>query len=506
MPAKESRKDIASRMQVASVPTRGLTPRTSTLTVSAVYRVALVAGSIIAFVAHFRPWEVAFLEEWPIAEYWMDRGPIVFASHYFGWSLGRPLHLVPTGLGLAVTGGAPGGIFLILGVVAAAQFVLTVWALKPVSRSLWLGAAVALVIALHPIWPGGYLQRFLPAQTAAVLVIVAVGFLIRWLQQGRRRWLLAAGAALLVGLSVYPGSAVAGPVLFAVVALVVRAPARRRVAGIVLASATSALMTVYSLLITRLIAPRGGTYETGNFTEATTAGPRQALVLIGGTLVDRGLMILLGIAALAALGAMLALTGAISHGAGWLMTGAAIVSPLCAVVFFGNVSWLQDPDRLGYATSLGLMAALLIPPIASLGRRQRLEVALAIVLAVVGLLGAARGIHQWQPYVQLQHRLLAELKPVVLQADGDQIVVVVDHSGTYGSEYTLPQHYINSASHVMNEDKTEVWLCSLASDPPLDGAAVCNPKDTGVGLQLISSFGVPQGTVDLYVGQREPRD
>lgn len=470
------------------------------------HRAVLVVGALLAFAVHFRPWEVAFLEEWPIAEYWMDEGAVAFVAHYFGWSLGRPLHLLPTELGLAVAGGAPGGIFLILGLVAAAQFLFTIWVVRSVSRSSWLGAAVALFIALHPLWPGGYLQRFLPAQTAELAMIIAAGFLIRWLQHGLVRWILGAGATLVLGLAVYPGSAVAAPVLAVVLALVVRATWRRRIIGVVVFTGASALMTLYSLIITRLIAPQGGTYEAGNFTESTTAGPRQAVTILSATLVSHGASILLGVAAIVALGALLALTGMIPHWAGWLTTGSAIVSPLCALVYFGNIAWLQDPDRLGYATSLGLIAALLVPPIASLGVRPRLENIVAVALVAASLLGAARGIQVWQPYVQLQHRLLAELEPVVRDASGDEIVVVVDHSGTYGSVYTLPQYYIKSASHVMNEDKTDVWLCSLATDPPLEGAAVCDAADTGVGLRSAGSFTVPQGTVDLYIGQRERRD
>ena len=490
--------------RAASVPDRSdVSVKTSLLRRPWFRQAALVLGALLAFAAHFRPWEVAFLEEWPLAEYWVDRGPIAFATHYFGWSLSRPLHLLPTELGLAVAGGAPGGIFLVLGLIASAQFLLTLWAIRSLSRAFWIGGAVALFIALHPLWPGGFLQRFLPAQAAALAMIIAAGLLIRWLQYGRIRWIATAAITMMVGLSIYPGPAVAAPLLAVALALAVEAPWRRRVVAVVAMTAASALMTVYSLVVTRLIDPRGGTYEAGNFTEATTAGPRQALATLGTTLNSHGFVILAGVVAITALGALLALIGAIPRRAGWLMSGAAAISPLCAIVYFGNVSWLQDIDRLGYATSLGLIAALLIPPITSLGGRPRAEAVIAVLLTILSLVGAARGIQHWQPYVQLQHRLLAELAPVVREAKGDEIVVVVDHSGTYGSEYTLPQHYINSASHVMNEDRTEVWLCSLATDPPLDGAVVCDPKDTGVGLRIVTSFGVPHGDVDIYIGQPE---
>ena len=109
----------------------------------------VVLGVAVVFMTHFRPWEVAFLEEWPLAELWSDRGGLAFAANYFEWSLSRPLHLVPTAIGLALTGGAPFGIFLILGLVAVGQFLFVFWALRPVAKSFWATGAVALFIAKY---------------------------------------------------------------------------------------------------------------------------------------------------------------------------------------------------------------------------------------------------------------------------------------------------------------------------------------------------------------------
>lgn len=463
--------------------------------------VTLIVGTLLVFLAHFRPWEIAFLEEWPLAEFWSEQGGWAFATHYFEWSLSRPLHLVPTGIGLAIAGGAPWGIFLVLGIVSAAQFLVVVWSLLPVSRSHLIPIAVALIIALHPLWPGGYLQRFLPAQTAALALFALAGWLIRWLMGGRARLLVFAAIGLILGLCVYPGPAVAAPLLALVMALAVRASWRRRIVAILVVVAACAVMTLYSLVISRLIAPGGGTYEAGNFAAGTIAGPREILTYVGNALLGPGLPILASILAIAGLAAVLALTGAIPHTAGWLMAGTAIVSPLCAGVFFGNVAWLQDIERIAYAISLGLGVALLVWPMTTVGRRIRLESVIAVALIGLALLGAVRGIERWQPYIALQHQLFEELAPVVAAAEGDEIVVVVDHSGTYGFEYTLPQYYISSASHIVNDDDTRVWLCHLESDPPLGSAGVCAPTDTGDDMRLVSTFSVPTGEVDLYIGE-----
>ncbi|WP_433586460.1 hypothetical protein [Microbacterium hydrocarbonoxydans] len=460
----------------------------------------VVLGALVAFAAHFRPWEVAFLEEWPLAEFWMERGGFAFAANYFEWSLSRPLHLAPTGLGLALSGGTPFGIWVVLGLVAAGQFLAVVWALRSVGRSFWVTGAVALMISLHPFWPGGYLQRFLPAQTAALALFLAAGLLIRYLQQGRVRWIVWAGVAIILGLCVYPGIAVASPLMALVVALAVPSSWKRRIIGTVTITVSAAIVMLYSLVIARMIVPGGATYESGNFAPATVGGPREFVMHVGTVLVGPGFVVLGGIIFIALLGGALALAGAIPQWAGWLITGTAAVSPACVLVFFANILWLQDVERVAYATSLGLAIALLVWPLTSLGQRVRLEAVIAIVLVAITLVGAVRGIHRWQPYIALQHQLFSELAPVVKEAEGDEIVVVVDHSGMFGSEYTLPQHYMSSASHVMNGDPTRVWLCYLPTDPPLAGAVPCNDADTGKDLRLVSSFTVPQGDVDIYIG------
>ena len=461
----------------------------------------VVLGVAVVFMTHFRPWEVAFLEEWPLAELWSDRGGLAFAANYFEWSLSRPLHLVPTAIGLALTGGAPFGIFLILGLVAVGQFLFVFWALRPVAKSFWATGAVALFIALHPLWSGGFLQRFLPAQTAGLALIIGAGFVIRWLMRGQARWIIAAAVTVFLGLCVYPGAAAAAPLMALVVALAVRTTWRRRIIAVVVVTGASVLMTVYSLVIARLIIPGGASYEAGNFVSGSIGGPSEFVTYVGSALLGRGLGILLGVFAVAVLGAVLALTSAIPHWAGWLMTGTAVVSPLCTIVFFGNVAWLQDVERIGYATSLGLGVALLVWPLTSRGRRPRFEVVVASVLVVFALIGAVRGVQHWQPYIALQHQLFDELAPAVHEASGDDFVVVVDHSGTFGAEYTLPQGYISSASHLMNDDNTRVWLCSLEADPPLGGAGVCNPADTGVDMRLVNTFSVPNGEVDIFISR-----
>ncbi|GAA3205503.1 hypothetical protein [Microbacterium terregens] len=466
---------------------------------------ALVIGTMLVFAAHFRPWEVAFLEEWPLAADWNGNGGWAFAPNYLEWTLSRPLHLIPSLIGLAVANGAPGGIFLILGLVAAAQVPVIVWALRPVSRSIWLSGSVALFLALHPLWPGGYLQRFLPAQTAVLALALAVGLLIRWLQSGRVRWIIWACVVLLLGFLVYPGPAVAAPLMALAVALVVKTTWKRRIWAVAAVTTTSAVMTVYSLVITRLISPSGTSYEMGNIEVAGVRSLRELVTYVQATLFSQGELVLLGVLAVGVLGAVLALAGAIPHPAGWLITGIAFLSPVTTIVYFGHTGWLSDIGRLGYVISLGLFVALLVWPIASTGRRIRLEVVLAAALVALSAIGGARGIQYWQPYIETQHRLLDALGPVVREAGEGEVVVVVDHSGTFGLERSFPLQYLASASRVWNDDDTPVWLCFEEPSPVPGGAVLCDPEDTGEDLRLMTTLAQPTGTVNIYIGQKEPK-
>lgn len=464
---------------------------------------AVVTGALLAFAAHFRPWEGGLLEEWALARDWQFSGGWRVMYAYIEWTIGRPLHLIPTMLGLAIAGGSPAGIFLIMGVVAAAQFLAIIWALRPISRSFWVSAAVGLFIALHPLWPAGLLQRFLPAQTAALALFVAVGFVIRWLQQGRARWLIGTCVTLIVGFAVYPGPAVVAPLMALAVALAVRASWKRRIAVVVAATGSTALAMFYSIVIVRLVTPAGtNSYELSNIESSAVKGAHDLLRYIVGTFVNYGVPLILGILAVVVLAAVLSLRGAIPNNAGWLMAGVAIVSPACAVVFFGSTAWLQDIDRIGYTTSLALAVALVIWPITAQGAPRKLDATFASAMTVLAVTGCLIGIAHWQPFVQAQHRLLSALAPVLTEAKGDQSVVVVDRSGTLGYLYTFPLQYLQGAAVVADHDRSKVWLCfPVAGQYPVpSGGITCDPTATGLDLRPAGSLALAEGDVDFYIG------
>lgn len=468
----------------------------------------VVLGALIVFAFHFRPWEGGLLEEWAIADDWQrDGGWGVFAG-YLQWTLSRPLHLFPTLIGLALGGGAPAAIFGVISVVAVGQFLAVIWALRPLSRSFWVSTAVALAVALHPLWPGGFLQRFLPAQVAVLALLLAVGFAVRYLLSGRTRWAIALGATLLAGLGFYPGPAVVAPIAALAVALTVSASLRRRIVVVATAVAASALMTLYSLAIVRIVSPTGaGSYELNNIEQAGVTSVGDLVRYIGFTLVGQGLLVIFGVLAVVGLGALLALTHATSDRVGWLIAGCAIVSPMTAVVFFGSAAWLQDIDRLGYTTSMMLSVALMLWPIARGGRRPILEHVVAGVLVVASLVGAWSGVRHWQQYVTIQHELFAALAPVMEDVEGDDAVVVVDRSGTLGQLYTFPIQYLDPAARVATGDATHVWLCfEEASSQPLPaGGTACDPSDLEK-LRLVTTAPIGSGEVDLYTGQWSPPD
>jgi len=466
--------------------------------------IVLIVGTLLVFAAHFRPWEVGYLEEWPLAQNWIAQGGWAVVPSYLEWTLSRPLHLVPSFIGLALGNGAPGAIFFVLGLVAAAQLPVVVWALRPISRSFWLSFAVGLFLALHPLWPGGFLQRFLPAQTAALGLAIALGFLIRWYLSGKVRWIVWTSVSLLLGFAVYPGPATVAPLMALAIALAVKTSWKRRIVAVVVVTATSAFMTLYSLVISRLIMPSGTSYELDNIATAGVTSIRELVTFVQSTLFSRGELILLGIAVVAVLGAVLALTGAVPHPAGWLITGVALVSPAVSVVFFGHAGWLSDIDRLGYVISLALFVALCVWPLNSEGTRVKMEAVFAVILIAVSFVGAARGIQSWQSDIALQHKLLTALGPVVAEAEGEgEVVVVIDRSGTLGYNGTFPLQYLGPASQVWNDDQTTVWLCFEEPSPLPSGAVLCDPNDTGTDLRLVDTLVLESGAVDFFIGERE---
>ncbi|MFF2273371.1 hypothetical protein ACFVTX_13905 [Agromyces sp. NPDC058136] len=464
--------------------------------------VAVVVGAIVVFAAHFRPWEGGLYEEWTLARYWQLWGGRTTFAAFAELMLSRPLHLVPTFTGVAIGGGEPSGIFVVMGLVAAGQFLAVLWALRPISRSIWINIGVALVIGLHPLWPGGFLQRFLPAQTSILALLIAAGFMIRWLQQGRARWLIGACLALLLGFAVYQGPAGVAPILAIVLALTVSAGWRRKILLVVAATASTVVMALYAIVIVRIVVPpERASYELMNLESSGAQSPSEVVRLVGGTLVGEGRPLLLGIFVVVALGALLSLTRAIPYTAGWLMAGVALASPVCAFVYFGNVEWLQDIDRVGFAVALALSVALLIWPITAAARPRRLQLAVTAVLVAIACAGAAAGIAVWQPYLHVQQRLLGSLAPIVHETADSDTVVVVDYSGTFGDLLTLPNGYLSGASFIANHDATNVLICYPpdGSHPVPAGNVFCDP-DTLAGLRSAGDLTMPGGTVDFYVG------
>ena len=497
---------LSSASPKASTPER---PVASSRVLAGARIGAVALGALLVFAAHFRPWEGGLLEEWALARDWQLNGGWRVLYAYVEWTISRPLHLIPTMLGLAISGGSPAGIFVIMGFVAVAQFAGVLWALRTISRSFWLNIAIGLFIALHPLWPAGLLQRFLPAQTAALALIISLGLMVRWLQRGRARWLIGTFVALILGFAVYPGPAIVAPLAALAVALAVPATWKRRVAVVATTTATTGLTTLYSIVIVRLVTPAGqNSYELSNIETSAVSGLRDLFRFVMGTFINYGAPLLLGILAVIVLGALLSLTGAIPNHAGWLMAGVAIVSPACAVVFFGSTAWLQDIDRVGYTTSLTLAVALMIWPITATGKQKRLEAVLLPAMALVAIAGCLVGIRQWQPYVQTQRLLLTALAPVVEEATDEESVVVVDRSGTFGYLYSFPLQYLQGAAYVADRDLSKVWLCfpDAGTFPLPSGGVVCDPTETGLNLRPAGSLAIGGGAVDFYIGKVDSSD
>ena len=199
----------------------------------------LATGAVLAvFFVHFRPWQGGLLEDWGLVQAWDTEGFGGFVTR-LPLTLGRPLHLLPDYVGMALSNGGFVGYYAVLGAVAVAQLVAALWAVAPLTNSRSLRWAVALALALHPWWAAGDILRFMSAQVSVLGVVLWLGASIRFLANGRVSWAVLLVVAPMAGLLSYQAPAAAIVLAAVVVAPMSRAGWRRQIALVVLTVGTS---------------------------------------------------------------------------------------------------------------------------------------------------------------------------------------------------------------------------------------------------------------------------
>ncbi|WP_040338452.1 hypothetical protein [Candidatus Blastococcus massiliensis] len=463
--------------------------------------VLTVVGAVLVAALHFRPWQGALLEDWALAWAWQVEGLGGFADR-FSANLGRPLHVVPHYTGMVAADGAMAGPYGVLALVAVAQFLLAMWALRPLVSSWWVRWVLGLAVALHPWWVAGDVLRFMPSQVAILGVVVWLGAALRYLHAGDRRWLVLVVVAPALGMLTY--QAPAGTLVLASVALAVTAAAGRRgVALVVVTTATVGAVMSWSVVI----APRlsADTYESG-FLSQGLGDPGQLLRALLRTLVLHGKAVLLLLVVVVVAVIALGLSGRLARWQVWSLLALALASPLAGLAYASTVLHLNDIERIAAPVGLTLwvIACVLadeLPDDTRVGR------GILVGTVVATAVGAVAGYVQWTNYSSAQQELIAVVGEAREELPDDATLVVEDVSGRYGDVYLLLPPHLDVALDVEFGQGAQSVLCTAtgvvrdhpkAAVFPIGTTEDCGSYLSGPGSTLIGSEETSLGTVRLH--------
>lgn len=458
------------------------------------------AVSLGVFMVAFRPWQGGLLEEWGEASLWDTNG---FGGLFLGATPGRPLHLVPHFIGLALSGGGFVGMYAVLGAVALLQLWGTWWALAPLTHNRAVRLTLGLLIAVHPWWPAGDLLRFLSAQVAVLASIVWLGTAVRYLRSGRS-WLLAPMIVVpVVGLLTYQAPALA-MLVAAVVLVVVLDPAQRARSLIMFGATIVAVGATFAW--SAVIVPRlyPDAYESTLVGGDIDVVATLRMILRTLALEATG-VVLLGVG-VGAVVIALGLAQRLSAVRVWLLLGALAASPLSALAYASTTLHLHDPERV--ALPVGLTCWFVLAAVAHLVAQdvplRRVVVVAAVALSVVG---ALVGYSRWTSFGAAQQSLLNVVEGVRDDVPADRTIVVADRTGKYGDVYLLLPPFLDIALTV--EDGTGVpgVLCTpddvvrdhpVAAVYPIATTSSCTDLLSVEGATSLGTHETVLGPVELY--------
>lgn len=461
-----------------------------------------LAASVLTFFSAFRPWQGGLLEEWGMAQLWRQVGVDAIGTT-LPLTMGRPLHLMPHYLGLALSGGGLVGEYLVLGLVGLGQLWGAYWALGRLTASRGLRLALGLLLALHPWWPAGDLLRYMPAQVAVLGAVVWFGAATRYLVDARARWLALAVAAPLLGLLHYQAPAPA--LLVAAVCLGVVHARTVRAALTVLGTAAAAVLLsfVWSIVVAPRLAPES--YESV-LAGAGLPDPVQSVRAVLRTVLLGGLGVVALAAAVTAVVLALGFAQRLAAWRAWSLLAALAVSPLAALVYATSPAHLGDPERV--VLPVGLTCWLVLAVVSHLVASDavlRPVVGVAAVLAA--LLGGTVAYVQWSGFAAAQQSLLDVVEEVRDEVPPGHTLVVADGSGRFGDVYLLLPPYLDIAVDVEDGPGARTVLCTpdgvvrdhpFAAVYPLPTTDSCTPLLTTPGAVRLGTDTTTYGPVDLY--------
>jgi hypothetical protein len=463
--------------------------------------VVAVAAGLAVFLVHFRPWQGGLLEDWGLALVWNTEGFGGYAARLPAM-LGRPLHLLPHYIGMALSGGGFVGPYAVLGVVAVAQLVLALWAIAPLTDFRLLRWAVALAIALHPWWAAGDILRFLPGQVSVLGVVVWLGASLRFLRTGRARWAVLLVLAPTLGLLTYQAPAAALVLGSAVLSLAVRATWHRRAALVGLTIGASGAVVAWSLLLaprlstasyeSKLIAPTIDVVASVRAILRTLALHAPATVLAG---------LVVGVTVIA-----LGFNKKLSAGSAWLLLVAVASAPFAGLTYASTSLHLNDPERV--ALPIGVMLWLVLCcALPALSTDRPVRIVTTGVLLAGTIVGAILGYETWTQYAGSQQVLIDAIQSVREKVPVDAQLVVADQTGRFGDVYLLLPPVLNYALDVEHGPGADALLCTpagvarihpLASLFPIATTPDCRGVLNGEVVTPLSDLVTTEGTFKVY--------
>lgn len=419
--------------------------------------VLVLLGAFVVAALHFRPWQGAMLEDWELAAAWEADGLAGLPTLAVTTTLGRPLHLIPHYIGMVLSDGGVVGPYAVLAVVAVAQFLVAMWALRPLVSTWWTRWALALLIAIHPWWVAGDILRFMPAQVSVLGVVVWLGASVRYLRTGRGLWLVPAAVAVILGLLTYQGPAAA--LVMASVALAVSA-ARFRLGAqlVVVTTAAVGAVVTWSVFIAPRLVP--DSYESQLMSGGLTA-PVASMRAIVRTLIlnGEGVLVLMGAVAITVIA--LGLHARLWPWQVWGLLALVAAAPLAALAYASTTFHLNDPERvvLPVGVLLWLVACSVADRLPAHGPIAR--GALAVVLIATAL-GGVSGYLRWAGFSSAQEQLITAVEAVRQNAPDDATVIVEDMTGRYGDVYLLLPPHLNYALDVEYGAGADGVLCTAS--------------------------------------------
>jgi len=457
------------------------------------------AGALLLVAAlHFRPWQQGLLEDWGLELAWQQEG----FSGYFSrlpLTMGRPLHLLPHFVGLALSNGGFVGTYAVLTAVALGQLVCAAWALTPVVPSRAMRWVIALAIAAHPWWAAGDILRFMPAQVAVLGVVVWAGAALRFLEGRRAAWLLLALVAPLAGLLAYQGPLVALLIGAFVLSATGHASIRRRLATLGGAVLVAVAVVVWSVVIAPRISPES--YEAQLI--GGLPNPRASLLAIARTMLHHTPALLVALVLLGITVVDLGFSGRVVRRDAWVLLLGTVSTPLAAVAYATTPLHLHDPERV--ALPVGVAAWLVLCAAApALARTSGLRRVVVGALLLGSVAGGVAGYRTWTTFAEEQQELIHKLEPLRAATPPGSTFIVADESGRWGDVYLFLPPYLAFAMQAEQGAGPNVELCTkdgvIRHQPVADLYPIATTPDCNT---VIAADAVRAGTVSGRVGTVE---